>query len=162
MDMEGPSEHSNIKQEQKQVDNGGVESQICTDENLDKATVHTRTSTCVETPTQSEELTRLKDLVPDLPETTIQANAFLSDTVKVLSKYVNKEGAEAPYYIREELSQCMRTVAITLTNAYPELKATILSILSKSKDLLSLLALFIQQQFNGKLYLLSEIVLVTC
>ena len=167
MDLGGPSELSDTVQEQKQEDNGEVvsESQTCTHENSDKAaTAHPWTSTCVEASTQSLELIRLKSLFPDLPETAIQATSFLSHNVEVLSKYVNKEGREAPYYMREELCQTMRTIAMTLTNEYPELKAAILSLLSKSSDLLSLLALFIQQQFNGKLASccqMIEIALVT-
>ena len=80
----------------------------------------------------------------------IQANSFLSDSIKILSKYVNKDCIEAPYYNREELRHTMRTIALKLTNAEPGLKASILTLLSESTEFLSLLALFIQQQFNGK------------
>lgn len=83
-----------------------------------------------------------------------QANLFVSDSVQILSRYVKKDCIEAPYYNVEELRHTMRSIAIKLTNADPELKASILTLLSESSDLLSLLALFIRQQFNGELMLL--------
>ena len=87
------------------------------------------------------------DVLSDL---RMQANLFLSESVEILSKYVKKDCIEAPYYNVDELRHTMKSIAIKLTNADPRLKASILTLLSESSDLLSLLALFIRQQFNGE------------
>ena len=128
-----------------------LKSQICTD-------YYPNSPDGTDTAVKQSQATKTGGELPDLSQTKsqefldtgVQATTFISDSVKVLKNYVNKSGIEAPYYNREELRQSMRTIAIVLTNAHPEFKATILKLLSESNEFLSLLALFIQQQFNGK------------
>lgn len=146
MDSETQEPSENDEQPQKREERSGGftptnESKSCNDSN--------RTAVAPSQVSKDREgLSVDSEAVSDL---RIQANSFLSHCVEILSKYVNKDcNDEAPYSNGEELRHTTRNIAITLTNADPGLKASILTLLSESSELLLLLALFIRQQFNGK------------
>lgn len=93
----------------------------------------------------------------EVKDVKVQAKVFLSASINVLSKYVQVErGVESPYCDDDELRETMKTIAVMLSNAPPDLKSTIVTLIVQEEyNLITPLALFIYQQFNGESVLIS-------
>ena len=93
----------------------------------------------------------------EVKDVKVQAKMFPSASMNVLSKYVQVErGVESPYCNDDKLRETMKTIAVMLSNAPPDLKSTIVTLIVQEEyNLITPLALFIHQQFNGESVLIS-------